>query len=160
VRQIGYRGAVAAKSGTTNNSRDAWFIGYTPELAVGVWVGFDDGTAVGLSGSQAALPIFTDFLRAALGPDGGADFRVPEGVEWHGVPAPGGRGFECDGHSEVFLAGTAPRSACDGFDRWRDLRSFRGDGLDEAERWLRERLQELERRTRVESGRSRRSGRD
>jgi len=160
VREIGYRGPVAAKSGTTNGSRDAWFVGYTPELVVGVWVGFDDGTPVGLTGSQAALPIFTDFLRAALGAGGGADFRIPDGVEWHDVPVSTDRGLACAGHAEVFLAGTAPRSPCDGFDRWRGIRGFRGDGLDEAEQWLRGRLDELERRTRVESGRSRRSGRD
>ncbi|MYL06114.1 MAG: penicillin-binding protein 1B, partial [Gemmatimonadales bacterium] len=82
VREAGYRGPVAAKSGTTNGSRDAWFVGYTPELAVGVWVGFDDGTSIGLSGSRAALPIFADFMIRVLGSHGGRGFRAPAGVEW------------------------------------------------------------------------------
>lgn len=65
VRARGYRGPVAAKSGTSDEYRDAWFIGYTPELAVGVWVGFDDGRSLGLPANVVALPIFVDFLRRA-----------------------------------------------------------------------------------------------
>ncbi|WP_419857188.1 transglycosylase domain-containing protein [Candidatus Palauibacter irciniicola] len=114
VRAAGYRGPIAAKSGTTNGSRDAWFVGYTPELAVGVWVGFDDGTRLGLSGSRAAQPIFTDFLIRVLGPGGGSDFRFPEGVEWVEVePRTGLRaGWGCRGQPELFLAGTAPEASC------------------------------------------------
>ncbi|WP_420438391.1 transglycosylase domain-containing protein [Candidatus Palauibacter sp.] len=114
VRAAGYRGPLAAKSGTTNDSRDAWFIGYTPELAVGVWVGFDDGTPVGLPGSRAALPILADFMIRVLGPRGGRDFRFPAGVEWIDVePATGRRaGWGCRGEPELFLAGTAPDAYC------------------------------------------------
>ncbi|WP_423925423.1 PBP1A family penicillin-binding protein [Candidatus Palauibacter sp.] len=114
VLEAGYRGPVAAKSGTTNGSRDAWFVGYTPELAVGVWVGFDDGARVGLPGSRAALPIFADFLIRVLGPGGGRDFRFPEGVEWVDIePATGRRaGWGCRGEPELFLAGTAPEAYC------------------------------------------------
>ena len=122
VRAAGYRGPLAAKSGTTNDSRDAWFIGYTPELAVGVWVGFDDGTPVGLPGSRAALPIFADFMIRVLGPRGGRDFRFPAGVEWVDVePATGRRaGWGCRGEPELFLAGTAPDAYCGyGPEPWR-----------------------------------------
>ncbi len=122
VRAAGYRGPLAAKSGTTNDSRDAWFIGYTPELAVGVWVGFDDGTPVGLPGSRAALPIFADFMIRVLGPRGGRDFRFPAGVEWVDVePATGRRaGWGCRGEPELFLAGTAPDVYCGyGPEPWR-----------------------------------------
>ena len=114
VRGAGYRGPVAAKSGTTNGSRDAWFVGYTPELAVGVWVGFDDGTPVGLPGSRAALPIFADFMIRVLGPHGGRSFRMPEGVEWIEIqPETGLRaGWGCRGEPELFLAGTAPEASC------------------------------------------------
>lgn len=155
VRELGYRGPVAAKSGTTNGSRDAWFVGYTPEMAVGVWVGFDDGTPLGLSGSQAALPIFTGFLLETLGPDGGAEFRFPDGLEWVEVPreAADRRGRRCEGEPELFLAGTEPSDACS---RWR--RGWRGpsaDGeglLEDAARWLRERARALRRGARVESG--------
>ncbi|MDX1396077.1 MAG: PBP1A family penicillin-binding protein [Gemmatimonadota bacterium] len=139
VRELGYRGPVAAKSGTTNGSRDAWFVGYTPELAVGVWVGFDDGTPVGLTGSQAALPIFAEFLTAVLGPDGESDFRMPGGLEWRAVPAAGARGFECSGEPEIFLVGTAPRTPCYRWDRWR-RNALGDDGLpDDVSRQLRAR---------------------
>lgn len=111
VREAGYRGPVAAKSGTTNGSRDAWFVGYTPELAVGVWVGFDDGTPVGLSGSRAALPIFADFMIDVLGSRGGRGFRAPQGVEWIDIqPGTGLRaGWGCRGEPELFLAARRPR---------------------------------------------------
>lgn len=155
VRSRGFHGPVAAKSGTTNGYRDAWFVGYTPELAVGVWVGFDDGTPVGRPGAVAALPIFTDFLRAALGPDGGSDFRMPPGVEVAWVDPWGARaGWGCYPEREVFLAGTAPRSPCTSdwpslgrAERGADRRAERqGAGWAEAaaralagvERWLRE----------------------
>ena len=57
MRAWGYAGPAAGKTGTTDDYRDAWFIGYAPELAVGVWVGFDDGQTLRHSGASAALPI-------------------------------------------------------------------------------------------------------
>lgn len=152
VRAYGYEGPVAAKSGTTNGYRDAWFVGYTPELTVGVWVGFDDGSRIGLPGARAALPVFTQFLRAALGPEGGADFRVPSGVELVDVdPATGLRaGWGCYGEPEFFLAGTVPEEGCR--DRWKARRWWEravrveADRLGrDAARWLRERVRQLER---------------
>jgi penicillin-binding protein 1B len=104
LRGLGVRGAVAAKSGTTSDYRDAWFVGYTRRLAVGVWVGFDDGTSVGLTGSAAALPIFARFLNAAGGEVGDEEFPVPDGIEF----AYAGR----DCQREAFLAGTAPEEQC------------------------------------------------
>lgn len=143
VRDLGYEGPVAAKSGTTNGSRDAWFVGYTPELAVGVWVGFDDGTPIGFSGSGAALPIFTNFLKTALGPEGAGDFRFPDGIEWVQVePETGLRaGWGCYGEPELFLTGTAPDSGCgrDSY-RWRDGRRRGSSVVEDVERWLRRSL--------------------
>jgi penicillin-binding protein 1B len=120
LRALGYRGAVAAKSGTTNNFRDAWFIGYTPTLAVGVWVGFDDGRSIGLPGAIVALPIFARFLAAATGADGeegsygGARFVRPSGLEVVEIdPHTGLRaGPGCRGEPELFLPGTAPAKSC------------------------------------------------
>jgi membrane carboxypeptidase/penicillin-binding protein len=114
LRRLGYHGPVAAKSGTTNNFRDAWFIGYTTSLVVAVWVGFDDGRSIGLPGSRAALPIFASFLKGALGPNGGGEFTVPSGVEIVEVDRETGlrAGYGCRGEREVFLRGTAPRESC------------------------------------------------
>ena len=69
LRALGFQGRLAGKTGTSNTFRDAWFIGYTSTLAVGVWVGFDDGTSVGLSGARGALPVFAEFVKRALPAD-------------------------------------------------------------------------------------------
>jgi penicillin-binding protein 1B len=117
LRAWGYRGAVAGKTGTTNDYRDAWFIGYTPEIVVGVWVGFDDGHSLGMTGARAALPIFADFLIRALGRDGRGDFVPPPGVDRVRIVAREGHpaGLRCRGGAEVFLAGTAPTERCRSF---------------------------------------------
>src|SRR5438067_2375849 len=79
------RGAVpgAAIAGKTGTSRDGWFVGYTPNLVCAVWVGFDDNKQLGLTGAEAALPIWTEFMKGAvdLRPElGGASFAQPEGI--------------------------------------------------------------------------------
>ena len=79
------RGAVpgAAIAGKTGTSRDGWFVGYTPNLVCAVWVGFDDNKQLGLTGAEAALPVWTEFMKAAvdLRPElGGASFAQPEGI--------------------------------------------------------------------------------
>ena len=66
ARAPGFTLDAAGKTGTTNDLRDAWFVGFTPELLTVVWVGFDDNQPVGLSGAQAALPIWTEFMTRAL----------------------------------------------------------------------------------------------
>ena len=66
LRAQGFRGRLAGKTGTSNSFRDAWFVGYTPALAVGVWVGFDDGTSISLTGAGGALPVFAEFLKRAF----------------------------------------------------------------------------------------------
>jgi penicillin-binding protein 1B len=81
VRQLGYRGPAAGKTGT---SRDAWFAGYTPNLLVVVWVGYDDHRDLRLTGGEAAVPIFASFIKRALAlrPDLSADrFARPGGLE-------------------------------------------------------------------------------
>jgi penicillin-binding protein 1B len=114
LRAMGYAGPVAGKTGTTNDARDAWFAGYTPELAAAVWVGFDDGRPLGLPGARAALPIFGRFLIDALGPEGGSAFPEPPGLESVAIHEGTGlrAGFLCWGSREWFLAGTAPRESC------------------------------------------------
>ena len=73
----------AGKTGTTNDYVDAWFIGYTPEIVTGVWVGFDEGNqplGENETGSQAALPIWVEFMKEALKHKEVQDFPVPEGI--------------------------------------------------------------------------------
>ena len=63
AKVMGLRSTVAGKTGTTDGYRDAWFVGYTPDVVVGVWVGFDDEEALHLTGAQAALPMWVEFMR-------------------------------------------------------------------------------------------------
>lgn len=81
------RGAVkgTAIAGKTGTSRDGWFVGYSPNLVCAVWIGFDDNQQLGLTGAEAALPVWTDFMNAAVGmrPDlGGANFECPDGIKF------------------------------------------------------------------------------
>jgi penicillin-binding protein 1B len=71
---------VAGKTGTTNNSRDAWFVGYTPDILILVWVGYDSGASIHASGAGAALPIWAELARAIPHQITGGDFAVPPGV--------------------------------------------------------------------------------
>jgi penicillin-binding protein 1B len=157
LRSLGFSGDVAAKSGTTNDFRDGWFIAYTPSLAVGVWVGFDDGRTIGLPGARVALPIVARFLVSAIGPYGevgpygGARFSYPDGIEVVAVdPSTGLRGGPgCSGRAELFLAGTAPSESCSPWWRFDRYRREDGSRLDEEIARLRLQLQRLlERRAR------------
>jgi len=74
---------VGGKTGTTNNNKDAWFIGFTPDLVVGVYVGFDTPKSLGNKeqGASVALPIFTRFMKSALKGKPSIPFRIPEGIK-------------------------------------------------------------------------------
>jgi penicillin-binding protein 1B len=120
ARAAGFALDAAGKSGTTNDLRDAWFVGFTPELLAVVWVGFDDNTPLGLSGTQAALPIWTDFMKRALAGHDDVTFEAPEGVSFVDVDRDTGRLAlpTCPRvMSEAFLAGTEPLEVCD-LHRW------------------------------------------
>ena len=104
-------GAIAGKTGTSNDWRDAWFVAYSPSLVVGVWVGYDDGRSLGMTGAQAALPVVARFLGGAEPEDQSESFPVPDGIETARV---GGGWSDC-GAEEFFLAGTAPAGDCDGY---------------------------------------------
>jgi membrane carboxypeptidase/penicillin-binding protein len=116
VRGAGFALDAAGKTGTTNDLRDAWFAGFTPELLTVVWVGLDENQPLGLSGAQAALPIWTNFMLRALAGHPNLEFRVPDGIDFVEIDKDTGklalptcpRTFR-----EAFLAGTAPTESCD-----------------------------------------------
>lgn len=115
ARRAGFTLDAAGKSGTTNDLRDAWFIGFTPELLTVVWVGLDDNTPVGLSGSQAALPMWTSFMQRALAGHSSQPFAVPEGVAFVQIDTETGEraGPFCEHTAnEAFLVGTEPQFVC------------------------------------------------
>src|SRR5258708_32926710 len=82
ARTMGFTLDAAGKTGTTNDLHDAWFVGFTPELLTVVWIGFDDNQPVGLSGAQAALPIWTQFMKGALAGHADGSFEAPEGISF------------------------------------------------------------------------------
>ena len=120
ARGNGFTHDAAGKSGTTNDLRDAWFVGFTPELLTVVWVGFDDNTPLGLSGTQAALPIWTEFMKDALAGHQSIPFEVPDGVSFVEIDRDTGKLAQpgCPRvYNEAFLAGTEPLELCE-LHRW------------------------------------------
>jgi penicillin-binding protein 1B len=80
ARSYGVRDALAGKTGTTNDRRDNWFAGYSPDRVTVVWVGYDDNARTNLSGARAALPIWSRFTAAVRPPRGYLPFTPPRGV--------------------------------------------------------------------------------
>jgi 1A family penicillin-binding protein len=108
---------MAGKTGTTNDYRDAWFIGYTPQMVTGVWVGYDQPRpgGKGFTGGAVAAPIWGSFMRAALAGRPAADFPRPDSVVTvtidpaTGYPATPGCPEKRD---EDYLAGSEPKEPC------------------------------------------------
>lgn len=103
----------AGKTGTTNEEKDAWFVGYTPNLVAGVFIGFDTPTPMGRgsTGGQLAAPIFNEFMTAALKDTVPSDFRVPPGLQMIPINRKTGmeaRAGEADVIYESFKPGTGP----------------------------------------------------
>ena len=106
-------GYAAGKTGTTNDYRDAWFVGYTADVVTSVWVGFDRGAPLRLSSSEAALPIWGAYMSAT--PHTAANPKAPDGVTFRDIDPESGMlwGEDCPGPiREVFLDGTAPTRHC------------------------------------------------
>lgn len=115
ARAGGVRGVLAGKTGTTNDSRDAWFVGFSPHFLTAIWVGYDDNRPVRLSGSQAAVPIFADFTRSVPAQYFADTFPVPSDVVTAEIDPDTGylAGQGCPRRmTEVFISGTAPRFEC------------------------------------------------
>jgi len=122
---------IAAKTGTTNEFRDNWFIGYSPGLVAGVWVGFDLPRTLGYeeTGGRNAAPIFVDFFREALKNLPIEDFVPPRGVEFVRIDKETGlRANRASQKTafEVFLEGTAPT-------QFAGMRGGRADAIFRAE---------------------------
>ena len=104
---------LAGKTGTTNDYKDAWFMGFSPDLVVGVWVGFDEPHSMGdgEAGGSVAAPIFTDFMEAALADQAALPFRIPPGVRLVSIDADRGQlpsGATSRVIVEAFQPGTEP----------------------------------------------------
>jgi len=110
VRGRGLKGVLAGKTGT---SRDGWFAGYTPNLVCAVWVGFDDGSQLGLTGANSALPIWADFMQVALTehPEWEGDWEMPAGIQQVDINPKTGQlstPEDTEKRVEFFINGTGP----------------------------------------------------
>lgn len=102
---------VAGKTGTTDHFQDAWFIGYTPDLITGVWVGFDEEKSLGdnETGARAACPIWVQFMSSVMKDRQIKEFEVPEGIEFMRVDSKTGRISKSkEAILECFTEGRAP----------------------------------------------------
>jgi penicillin-binding protein 1A len=129
---------VAGKTGTTNNLIDAWFMGFSPELAAGVWVGYDSEIALGRNetGSKTASPIWVRFMKGALKGKPKTNFPIPPGIEFAKIDPETGllAGPETKKPIfEVFKAGTAPTRPETGVDVEKDTGELDFFQLDEEE---------------------------
>jgi penicillin-binding protein 1A len=111
VKEVGK--PIAGKTGTTNDEKDAWFIGFSPDLVVGIYVGYDKPRHLGrgATGGHLAAPIARDFLKLALADKPAVPFRVPAGIKLIRVDAKSGmRAGPESGRTilEAFKPGTAP----------------------------------------------------
>jgi penicillin-binding protein 1A len=107
---------VAGKTGSSNGYYDAWFIGYTPQIATGVWVGFDHEKTIGKGevGGRAALPIWLDYMKAAHENLPIVTFPVPEGIVFANIDSETGKLPTAQSKSiirQAFLEGTEPTSS-------------------------------------------------
>ena len=132
IQKYGLDGAIAGKTGTSNEKRDAWFVGFTPELICLVWVGYDDNTPVGMTGGEAALPIWASFMKKALPATSTVDFQKPsQTVERMIDPTTGKLASEFCYNSvrEIFIQGTEPQQYCTSEDHALPPESFAGPKL-------------------------------
>jgi penicillin-binding protein 1B len=115
IRARGFKAPAAGKTGTTDDTRDAWFVGFVPDLLAVVWVGYDDNRRLGLTGSQAALPIWTRFMKAAVSGRAKSGFDPPSGITYARIDPLTGKlaTAACPSpRQEVFITGTEPRQLC------------------------------------------------
>jgi penicillin-binding protein 1B len=115
VRRWGFTRPAAGKTGTTDEYRDAWFVGYTPNLLCVVWTGYDDNTPIKMTGAQAALPIWVRFMKKATQNLPEEEFSSPHGVVVRMIdPTTGGLATEdCpEARPEFFIDGTEPTEPC------------------------------------------------
>ncbi len=121
ARAMGLQGELAGKTGTTNDLRDSWFAGYSPDRATVVWVGYDDDSPTGLSGSRGGLPIWARFTIAVRPPGGYRTFNQPSGLSTAVIdPTTGLLATEyCPTVlTEIYPTGEVPTELCNQHQGW------------------------------------------
>jgi len=116
ARLWGFEGLAAGKTGTTDDYRDSWFVGYTPELLSLAWVGFDNNESTTLTGTSGAMRIWSKFMKKSSKDMYGVDFRIPDGIEFADIDLNNGllAGRKCsDKVREAYIKGTKPKIKSD-----------------------------------------------
>ena len=129
IRQWGLPQVIAGKTGTTNDQKDAWFVGYTPDFICLVWVGYDNNTPIGMTGAQAALPIWAKFMKQVQNQIPVRDFPRPRGIVEKQIDPYTGKlaSYSCTyAVSELFIQGTEPLSQCSDADHYLPIEYFVG----------------------------------
>ncbi|HYD50682.1 MAG TPA: PBP1A family penicillin-binding protein [Terriglobales bacterium] len=121
AKQLGFNRPAAGKTGTTDDYRDAWFVGFTPNLLTVVWVGFDHRADLNLSGSEAALPMWVDFMKRATAGQPELAFVPPPGAVTVRIDPESGQLATEDcprSYEEAFYEGQQPTTPCPLHSRW------------------------------------------
>jgi len=117
IRRLGVKGPVAGKTGTTNDARDSWFVGFTPRILTTVWVGYDSNKPIKLTGSQAAAPIWASYMKCIAPFEPELDFVPPGDVVFKTLDRGSGLLYtdSCPSDmaiTELFVSGTEPVTPC------------------------------------------------
>jgi penicillin-binding protein 1B len=116
LRAMGCTFPSAGKTGTTDNKRDAWYVGFTPDIVALVWIGFDDGRSIHTTGSGAALPVWADMMLALPQHISGTWLPEPQGILRRTICKRSGlrpdAGACTETREEYFLNGSAPEQTC------------------------------------------------
>jgi penicillin-binding protein 1B len=116
LKDMGIRFPAAGKTGTTNDFKDGWFVGYTPEIVTLIWIGFDDGISLQAPASVLTLPIWADLMNAIPQHLSGTWFRTPPDIVVETVCRESGQRALASGCTstleEFFLAENTPKERC------------------------------------------------
>jgi penicillin-binding protein 1A len=130
---------IGGKTGTTNNFVDALFVGFSSNLVVGTWIGFDDNRPLGYgeTGGKAALPMWMDFMSSAMPRYGAADFSIPEGISSLVINKQTGKTIQpgSEGFLEYFVTGFDPNSESSSLFDHTDQPNTKAPSLDDANYW-------------------------
>lgn len=117
IRSLGFHYPAAGKTGTSNDTRDGWFVGFTPNLVAGVWTGFDDNRKLGLTGASTSVPVWTEFMQCAQKYLDKMDFVPPPSVTTTVLDRDSKQRMtdNCpiqNAVTEIFIKGTEPKEYC------------------------------------------------
>ena len=137
AKSLGFRRPFAGKTGTTSNYRDAWFVGYSPQVLSLVWIGFDDGRNLRLAGGDACIPIWTSHMNRIGGLVPDVDWKRPDDITRREIDPESGMlatPWCPDSRGEIYVAGTEPTAVCPLHAGSGDMSPFWGEAAERRDR--------------------------